>query len=228
MRRVGGEDLLAGLTAHHRVRHRDGGDANGHCPLATDGGDHPGQGVLLQASACIPLGEPAGLAVVAVVGHAHLGTDMQDLAVKDEDAAVVAHVLVDHGHADVAQDAVGEVAGQQRGDRLPAVQDGVALVKVVLAAVPGDLELGTAAVARTAGLCDADGLLDALQVAGEVHRPLVEVAGGHGEELGVDEQVERTVLRLLLLGGGHGWCQVHMGENTERLNELRNASAVSK
>jgi len=126
---------------------------------------------------------------------------VQDLAVEDEDAAVVTHVLVDHGHADVAQDAVGKVAGKQRGDRLPAVQDGVALVKVVLAAVPGDLELGTAAVARTAGLCDADGLLNALQVAGEVHRPLVEVAGGHGKELGVDEQVERTVLCLLLLGG---------------------------
>jgi hypothetical protein len=70
----------------------------------------------------------------------HLGPNEHNAALEQEDAAIVAHTVVQHRHANVAQAAAAEVGREQRGQRLPRVRDRVALEKVVFAAV---------AVART-------------------------------------------------------------------------------
>ena len=70
----------------------------------------------------------------------YLGPNEHNAALEQEDAAIVAHTVVQHRHANVAQAAAAEVGREQRRQRLPRVRDRVALEKVVFAAV---------AVART-------------------------------------------------------------------------------
>ena len=84
---------------------------------------------------------PGPAPVVAVVGQRQLGPQQQHAPVQQVCAAVVAHAAVDDRHAHVAQDAVRGIAGQQFGQALPAVLDGVQLLKVVLAAIAGHLQL---------------------------------------------------------------------------------------
>ena len=202
VRRVRREKFLAGLRADDGVGRRDRREAERARLLAADRADHPGQREVLDGAAARPLGEPARLAVVAVVAAAELRPDEHDLRVEEEDAAVVAHVAVDHRHPDVAQDAVRQLALQQRREALPAVQHRVLLEEVVLAAVAAHLELRPAAVPRARRLRLADRRLDPREVAREVERPLVEVARRHRVQLRVDLGLD---LGLALLGEeGHG------------------------
>ncbi len=69
--------------------------------------------------------------------YAYLGSNQHNAALEQKHAAIVAHAVVQHRHANVAQAAAAEIGGEQRGQRLPRVRDRVALVKVVFAAVAG-------------------------------------------------------------------------------------------
>jgi hypothetical protein len=89
-------------------------------------GDHLGQVVLLGLLVLLPRREPPQFAVVAVVGHPHLGADQEDLFVEEDDAAVVDDVLVDDGHADVDEHVFGVFALEDLDEDLPRVQVRVA------------------------------------------------------------------------------------------------------
>ena len=103
--------------------------------------------------------EPAGklalgaAPVVAVVGQRQLGAQQQHSTVQQVCAAVVAHAAVDDRHADVAQDTMRRVAGQQLCQALPAVLNRVQLLEVVLAAVARHLQLRPAH--HTMGMSDS-------------------------------------------------------------------------
>ena len=84
---------------------------------------------------------PGPAPVVAVVGQRQLGPQQQHAPIQQVCAAVVPHAAVDDRHAHVAEDAVRGITGQQLGQALPAVLDGVKLLEVVLAAIPGHLQL---------------------------------------------------------------------------------------
>ena len=99
-------------------------------------------------------------------------------------AAVVAHSVVHHRHAKVTEQAVCAAVAEELGQHLPRVGLGVFLEKVVLAPVAGDLELRAEAQRRTGLPRLGDGLPDALQIAREVHRPLVQVARGNHSDGG--------------------------------------------
>lgn len=43
-----------------------------------------------------PRSEPPQFAVITIIRHPHLGSDEQDLAIKDDQSTVVKDVLVDH------------------------------------------------------------------------------------------------------------------------------------
>lgn len=62
------------------------------------------------------------------------------------------------------------------------MRGGVLFEEMVLAAVSGELELGADADDGAGGLGPRDGLLDVAEVGVEVHRPLVQVAGGHPQK----------------------------------------------
>ena len=85
--------------------------------------------------------EVPAFAVVAVVGEEELRSDEEDLGVEKEDAAVVADAVVENRHAQVHEDVVRQVGEEERGQRFVAVQEGVLLQEVVLAAVPAHFEL---------------------------------------------------------------------------------------
>src|SRR3989338_4603985 len=102
------------------------------------------------ACSYIPSLKPSKFAIIAIVRQESLGPDEEDLAVKDEDAAVVADAMMEDRHADVAEEVGGEVrllGGQQPGHGLPAVEEGVHLEEVVFAGVPAHLQLGADSVA---------------------------------------------------------------------------------
>lgn len=106
----------------------------------------------------------------------HLRPDQDDLAVIEDDAAVVAHIAVPHGHAHINQNVLAVRVVDDAGQHLPRVQERVALEEVVEAAIAGDLELGTDAQGRAGLFGAADTLDDAGSVAFEVKGPLVEGA----------------------------------------------------
>jgi len=108
----------------------------------------------------------------------HLRPDQDDLAVIEDDAAVVAHIAVPHGHAHINQNVLAVRVVDDAGQHLPRVQEGVALEEVVEAAIAGDLELGADAQGGAGGFGAADALDDAGGVALEVEGPLVEGAVG--------------------------------------------------
>jgi hypothetical protein len=59
------------------------------------------------------------------------------------------------------------------------MSDGVELQEVVFAPIASDLELGAEPNRRTGLLSHGYGLLDILQVAIEIHSPLVQITRGH-------------------------------------------------
>ena len=130
-----------------------------------------------------PLREPARLAVVAVIREIHLRPNREDFPIQTERTAVVGHAAVDGRQADIAQNVIRKIIGQQLGETVPGEDNSVDLEEVVLAAVAGDLQLGAEPEPTARGLGNSDGLADALQVAVEVQRPLVQIAGGEGNEL---------------------------------------------
>jgi hypothetical protein len=79
-------------------------------------------------------------------------------------------------HANVTYDSVCLVRLEDLPQDLPRVHGGVALEKVIQAAIAGDLELGPDAEGCAALLRDANAPEDALQIAVEVERPLVKGA----------------------------------------------------
>lgn len=82
---------------------------------------------------------------------------------------------------------------------------GVLLEEMVLAPVSGELELGADADDGAGGLGPGDGLLDVAEVGVEVHRPLVEVAGGHPQKPHlVAAQINRLERDGAALGSGEG------------------------
>lgn len=85
---------------------------------------------------------------------------------------------------------------------------GVLLEEMVLAAVSGELELGADADDGAGGLGPGDGLLDVAEVGVEVHRPLVEVAGGHPQKPHL--AVAARINRLHTSAGSLTLEQIHM------------------
>lgn len=82
---------------------------------------------------------------------------------------------------------------------------GVLLEEMVFAAVSGELELGADADDGAGGLGPGDGLLDVAEVGVEVHRPLVEVAGGHPQKPHlVAARINRLERDGAALGSGEG------------------------
>ncbi|KAI3479823.1 hypothetical protein L1887_58119 [Cichorium endivia] len=195
VRRVRGEELLAQLDAQHRVPGLDHRVAKRHRMLASDVGDDARQCEIVRVVGACPGRKVAHLAVVAVVGEPHLGSDVEDLGVEQEEATVVECRAVEDGHADVAQDAVRRIGGEDLAEHLPRMQHGVRLEKVVEAAIAGDLELGPDAQTRACSLGQTDRLEDALAVAVKVERPLVERARRDGAAKCTKGQSSRCVLR---------------------------------
>mmetsp|Transcript_29678 Transcript_29678/g.79690 ORF Transcript_29678/g.79690 Transcript_29678/m.79690 type:complete len:715 (-) Transcript_29678:189-2333(-) len=147
--RVGGEELLASLAPKARVRQRECSEADGRGALATSGGAHHcGEGEVLDAAREAPRREPAALTVVAIVGEVELGANEQHARVEAEHAAVVAHALVQDGHAKIAEQVARGAGAQEVREGLPRVQQRVLLEEVVFAPVARDLELRAKAVAR--------------------------------------------------------------------------------
>lgn len=96
--------------------------------------------------------------------------------------AVVPYTLENNRHSYAAQDVVCIVSRQNVLQALPCVLGGVLLEEVVLTAVSGELELGADADGGARCLGPGDGLLDVAEVGVEVHRPLIQVAGGHPQQ----------------------------------------------
>jgi len=114
-----------------RTRLRDGGAGSERTThLTRHVGDHLGEPELLGLLVLHPGREPPQLAVVAVVGEPHLGADEEDLAVVDDDAAVVDDILVDDGHADVDDHVEAVVALEDLDEDLPGVKVRVACERV--------------------------------------------------------------------------------------------------
>lgn len=86
------------------------------------------------------------------------------------------------------------------------MRGGVLLEEMVLAPISGELELGADADDGAGGLGPGDGLLDVAEVGVEVHRPLVEVAGGYPQKphLAVAARINRlqSPLNWILRVGG--------------------------
>lgn len=139
VRGVGREELLARLVGQRRVGGLHNEDAKGHGALPGGVLDRGRQHVLVELVQPRPGREPPRLAVVPVVGHVDLWADADDLAVEQPHAAVVAHAVVEHGHANVEQDVVRVCALENLLDAFPAVRVRVALEKVVFAAIAADL-----------------------------------------------------------------------------------------
>ena len=198
VRRLGREELLARLEAERGVERLDDEDADRRGRRAGEGLEARRQPELLErpepraARVDEPRREVAHLAVVAVVREVDLRAEADDLAVEAHDAAVVRDVAVLHGHADVAQDPVGQVAVEQLVEALPRVLERVELEERVLAAVARDLELGPRAERAPRRLGLADRLLDPLEVAAEVHRPLVQVARRDAHEVAHRREEDRS------------------------------------
>ena len=57
----------------------------------------------------------------------------------DEHTAVVAHIAVSDGHADVQQDILAILMVDDLGKHLPRMQEGITLEEVVQTAIAGDL-----------------------------------------------------------------------------------------
>ena len=137
VRRRGGPQLLARLAPEDGVvccdkpiAERAGALPPAHCPQR--GRQRP----LLHHPRLGPLREPAALAVVAIHCEVHLGPDQEQPPPDEDDAAVVPHPLVHHGHPDVAHHRPARVARQHRRQRLHRVLKRVGLKKVIAAAVP--------------------------------------------------------------------------------------------
>mmetsp|Transcript_42560 Transcript_42560/g.92707 ORF Transcript_42560/g.92707 Transcript_42560/m.92707 type:complete len:701 (-) Transcript_42560:38-2140(-) len=184
VRRIGCEQLLAGLGGEDGVARGDCEDPHGHLVLPGDLPDVPREVVFLERTEArgtgfyVPGCEVPHLPVIAVVGHEELGPDPHDPPVQAEDAAVVRHIPVHHWHADVAQDAIRRVIFEELGEGLPAMVKCVKLQEGILAAVTCYLELGPCAECAALLLGLSDGLPHTPEVALEVHGPLVEVACG--------------------------------------------------
>jgi len=74
----------------------DDGVSNGDGDLSRDLLDHARKVMVLCHALFGPGSEPSQLAIVAVVGEEHFGTDQQDFRVEDDDPAVVLYVFVHH------------------------------------------------------------------------------------------------------------------------------------
>ena len=157
----GGEELLARLKAQDGVAELQRPRPDWDRQLRGRLGHAGREGQVLHAAGEGPGGEPSPLAVVAVVGHRHLGADHKDGAVQEHHAAVVQHPQVHNGHPDV-HDHPRRV-GQQLQQHLPRVLHRVQLQEVVLAPVPWDFQLGAHPVRRPRLPRAADGLDDPLQ-----------------------------------------------------------------
>ena len=97
-------------------------------------------------------------------------------------ATIVTGPAKEARHAEIAQHLVGGTADQQFRQTLPRVRDRVHFVKVILATVPGEFQFRTETVRGAGGLCLLTGLPHALEIAIEIHGPLIEIARGHREE----------------------------------------------
>lgn len=101
-----------------------------------------------------------------------------------DDAAIIPDVFVADGHADIEEDVLAIGVGEDSNEHLPRMQVGVALEEVVETAIAGDFELWADAEGGAGLFGEADAFDDALGVAFEVERPLVQgterVSGGRG------------------------------------------------
>ena len=81
---------------------------NGHIPLSLTRLHHAVRQLeRLHASVPPPRGEPAGFTVVSVVGEVQLGSNEEDAFATDERTCVVAHAVMLHRKANVAENSIG-------------------------------------------------------------------------------------------------------------------------
>ena len=90
------KELLAQLDANARIHRTHDAVPKRHLDLPSDGLHDAGQVMVLPLAVLHPRREIAQLAIIPVVREPHLRPDEQDLAVVDDHAAVVDHVLVYH------------------------------------------------------------------------------------------------------------------------------------
>ena len=87
----------------------------------------------------MPRCEIPHLPVVAIVCQPHLGSNEEELATVNEHTAVVSHIAVPDGHADVQQDILAVLMVDDLGKHLPGMQEGITLEEVIQTAIAGDL-----------------------------------------------------------------------------------------
>lgn len=82
-----------------------------------------------------PRREPSGFPIVAVLAEPHFRSDQQNPPIQKGHSAVVGHVLMHHRHAHVNQYIFANAGFQESRQNLPAMEQRVWLVEMVLAAV---------------------------------------------------------------------------------------------
>lgn len=212
VRAVGREELLAnldsdaavlcpddGVSKRHRCLHHDGHTG---LYLASDALDEERQMVVLDVSQPRPFGKPARFPIDAAVCKVKLRPDQHNPSSEDDDATVVADILVHRRpartvgegkrrvHANVDEHFAVVIAGnlQDLAEHLPRVhkcvyththtRNGIptGLEKVVVAGKAAHFELWTGPDASLTRVGNGDALQDALEVSAEIKCPLVEGA----------------------------------------------------
>lgn len=140
MRREGCKELLARLHANARVRSRKYHVSNWDLSSALDLLNELRQVVLFVMLWPVPRNKVPHLPVVAVVGEIKLRSDEQDLAIEDDNTAVVSVVAVHDGHANVRDDAMDRLILKDDGELFPRVQIGITLQKVIEQAIARDFK----------------------------------------------------------------------------------------
>lgn len=134
-------------------------------------------------------------------------------------STVVTHTRMKNGHTEIAHKPIGGPLFEQLAKTLPAVVKGVMFEEMIFGAIADYLKLGTQTICGTLLFCAATALQDALDIAIKVESPLVEIAGGDGDEaeamgdhdVSAGMRIADTVLR---------WTQTGTKKGTEEKSRV--------
>mmetsp|Transcript_9463 Transcript_9463/g.15490 ORF Transcript_9463/g.15490 Transcript_9463/m.15490 type:complete len:213 (+) Transcript_9463:655-1293(+) len=183
VRTVWCEELLTCLRGNLCIKCLQNTVPKWNRPLSSGFNDRLVQLVLFDDAHPPPSIKPARFAIVSIIRQKELWPNTYDLLPKAQNSAIISNRVVEHRDANIAQNALHNVAFQNLCQGLGRVNKGINLMKVILTPVSRYLQLGPNTVCGPEFLGLDDGALDALLVTLKVKRPLVKPACGHRGEL---------------------------------------------